>query len=151
MPCASRALDARPGVAAEAFAANKAPWPFDAPTEGKEVIEFARDALKVDDSKKCRLSAEELADYKAALQEAQDTGSWGPFGLIVYELADRHPYLPEPAESKLMYTDVGELPNEATKFLIRKGGPMMPAGPSPALRAEVGRLAGVPARSRTAS
>jgi hypothetical protein len=122
---------------AAALAASKKPWPFDAPNAREEVGEFARDVLRVGDLKNRRLSAEELADYGRALKEAQDTGSWGGYGLIVYELAELHPYLPEPADSKLI-TEERDLPADVAKHLVRKIGPGVPSLPF-ALRAESGR------------
>jgi hypothetical protein len=99
---------------AEAFAANKSPWPFDTEAGRHGVLEFARDVLKVDDPKRCRLSAEELGEYRRILHVAQRDAAWAWYGLLVYELAQLHPYLPEPADAKLMHTDVDGLPEQIT-------------------------------------
>ena len=106
---------------AEAFAANKSPWPFDTEAGRKEVVDFARDVLKVDDPKKCRLSGEELAEYKRLYGLAQRDGAWAWYGLLVYELSRQHPYLPEP-ESIKMYVEPSELPEPYSRVLQKKGG-----------------------------
>ena len=116
---------------AEAFAANKSPWPFDTESGRKEVIEFARTTFRTDDPKRCRLTAEELGEYRRTLTVAERDGAWAWYGLTVYELSKLHPYLPEPAESKHMLMDLGDLPDPISK-LLRKGGP-------PRLRAVSGR------------
>ena len=95
---------------AEAFAANKSPWPFDTEAGKTAVIDYAHDVLKVDDTKRCRLLPEELAEYKRTLVMAQRDGAWAWYGLMVYELASHHPYLPEPADPKQMFSDISDLP-----------------------------------------
>jgi hypothetical protein len=102
---------------AEAFAANKSPWPFDTEAGKAAVLDYARDVLKVDDPRRCRLSPEELAEYRRTLAVAQRDAAWAWYGLLVYELASQHPYLPEPADPKQMYADVGDLPDPLARFL----------------------------------
>jgi anti-sigma factor RsiW len=107
---------------AEALAANKSPWPFDTERGRKEVVEFARHAFKVDDVKRCRLPPAELAEYNRALDAARAEGSWAWYGLTVYELSRLHPYLPEPENEKLMYTEPGQLPEPYhARFNPKKG------------------------------
>jgi hypothetical protein len=108
---------------AEAFAANKSPWPFDTETGRTAVMEYARDVLKVDDQRRCRLSAEELGEYRRIHHVAQRDGAWAWYGLLVYELAHHHPYLPEPADAKLMLTEVEGLPEQITNRFKSKGVP----------------------------
>ncbi|MBY0457133.1 MAG: hypothetical protein K2V38_07340 [Gemmataceae bacterium] len=104
---------------ADAFAAYKSPWPFDTEDGGRAVREFARVAFKVpdkfdpksDDLRRCRLSPEELGAYRMALQQGERDGVWVWYGLVVYELAKNHPYLPEPADPKQQITEFSELPS----------------------------------------
>lgn len=107
---------------AEAFAANKSPWPFDTRPGRDEVLEFARAAFKPDDPRRCRLAPDELAEYRRTLQIAQRDDAWAWFGLTVYELARQHPYLPEPENPKLLYTEPNDLPEHYTRLLAKKGG-----------------------------
>jgi hypothetical protein len=108
---------------AEAFATNKSPWPFDTATGRKEVSEFVRTVLKVDDLKRCRLTLGELDEYKRTHTAAERDGAWAWYGLTVYELSRLHPYLPEPAETKHVITEPSELP-EAYARLLKKGSLM---------------------------
>ncbi len=96
---------------AEAFAANKSPWPFDTETGRKEVEVFAQAVFRVDDPnpKRCRLTIEQLGEYRRTHELAKRDGVWAWYGLTVYELANLHPYLPEPSDPKLMF-DGNELP-----------------------------------------
>jgi len=112
------------------FAAHKSPWPFDTEAGRKEVVEFTRHAFKIppeksdsksDDVRKCRLSPDELAEYKRTLALAEREGTWAWFGLVVYELAKTHPYLPEPADPKLFITEPNELPEQYAVLLKKKG------------------------------
>lgn len=104
---------------AEAFAANRSPWPFDTDAGRKDVAEFARAVFKVDEGRKSRLEPNEQTEYKRTLALGERDGAWAWHGLLVYELARERPYLPEPADPKLMYTEFKDLP-EPAKF--RKGG-----------------------------
>lgn len=105
---------------AEAFAANKSPWPFDTEAGRKEVVEFAHAAFKPDEPKRSRLSTEEQGEYRRTLALAERDGAWAWYGLTVYELNKLHPYLPEPADPKGMYADANDLPEVVSKF-VRKG------------------------------
>jgi hypothetical protein len=105
---------------AAGFAANRSPWPFDTDAGRKEVVEFARATFRTDDPKRCRLAPDELAEYRRTLTLAEREGTWAWFGLTVYELSTRHPYLPEASDPKLMPTDLGDLP-EAARGLVKKG------------------------------
>ncbi|VTR94588.1 Uncharacterized protein OS=Blastopirellula marina DSM 3645 GN=DSM3645_08206 PE=4 SV=1 [Gemmata massiliana] len=107
---------------AEAFAANKSPWPFDTEVGRKEVTEFAQSVFRVDDVKRCRLSLEQLAEYRRTLELARRDGTWAWYGLTVYELSRLHPYLPEPAEAKLMITEPNDLPELYARAAAKKGG-----------------------------
>lgn len=107
---------------AEAFAANKSPWPFDTELGRKEVLEFARAVFKPDDNRRCRLVPEELAEYRRTLQIAQREDAWAWFGLTVYELARQHPYLPEPENPKQMLTEPNDLPEAYARVVGKKGG-----------------------------
>ncbi|QJW98905.1 hypothetical protein [Frigoriglobus tundricola] len=111
------------------FAAHRSPWPFDTEPGRKEVVEFARHAFKIppektdpksDDAKKCRLSWDELAEYRRTLAQAERDGAWAWYGLVVYELAKAHPYLPEAADPKLLITEPKELPEEYVHVLKKK-------------------------------
>ena len=106
----------------EAFAANKAPWPFDTEAGRKEVIEFAKHAFKTDDPKKCRLSTEELAEYRRTLQVAERENAWAWYGLFVYQLSARHPYLPESDSAKLMIAEPNDLPDQYARLFKKKDG-----------------------------
>lgn len=101
---------------ADVFAANKSPWPFDTELGRKEVQEFARTVFKLDDPKKRRLDGFEFAEYQRTLITAQRDETWAWYGLVVYELMSQRPYLPEPADAKLMYTDANELPDAYARF-----------------------------------
>ena len=105
---------------AEAFAANRSPWPFDTDSGKAAVLDYARDVLKVDDVRHYRLSLEELGEYRRTLAVAQRDAAWAWYGLLVYELAGQHPYLPEPADPKLLYNDIGDLPEPLSRIL-KKG------------------------------
>lgn len=105
---------------AEAFAANKSPWPFDTEAGKASVIEYARDVFKVDDPKRCRLAPDELGEYRRTLAVAQRDGAWAWYGLLVYELANHHPYLPEPTDPKFMLTDVNDMPEPIAR-MFKKG------------------------------
>jgi hypothetical protein len=107
---------------AEAFAANKTPWPFDAERGRKDVIEFARHAFKTDEPRKCRLSPPELIEYNRTLAAARAEDSWAWYGLTVYELSKLHPYLPESDNDKLMITEPGQLPEPYHARLNPKKG-----------------------------
>jgi len=106
---------------AETLAATKNPWPFDTETSRKEVIEYARNVFKIDDSKKCRLSLGDQFEYKRTLADARRDDTWAWYGLLVYELCKHHPYLPEPENSKLMITEPNELPEVYAKAIAKKG------------------------------
>jgi hypothetical protein len=123
---------------AESFAAHRTPWPFDTEDGRQKVVEFARETFKPEETKKSRLSAEELSEYRRALETAKTEGAWGMYGLLVYFLANHHPYLPEPADPKLMYLEVADLPAAVSSHLTRKGlGGATTV--SAALRPEIGR------------
>lgn len=84
------------------------PWPFDQPELARQVDEFVRTALKADVvfrpgipkqgelSPSCRLSFQEVIDLKVKHLGATENGNWFVYGLQVYRLAERHPYLPPP-------------------------------------------------------
>jgi hypothetical protein len=108
---------------AEAFAANKSPWPFDTEAGRKVVEEFARDVLKVDDPKRRRITSEELSEYHRLHDQGQQERVWVWYGLLVYELAHRYPYLPEPADPKHMLTEWEGLPDQITRGFKGKGVP----------------------------
>jgi hypothetical protein len=101
---------------AEAFATNRSPWPFDTETGRKEVAEFARVAFKIEEGRKSRLAPDELNEFRRTHELGTKDGAWAWHGLLVYELAREHPYLPEPADPKLMYTEFKDLPEPAKLF-----------------------------------
>ncbi len=107
---------------AKSFADNKSPWPFDTEAGRKEVLDFARVAFKPDNFKQCRLSLAELGEYKRTLELAQRDGAWAWYGLTVYELSKLHPYLPEPADNKLLITDLNDLPAAYLSRVFPKKG-----------------------------
>lgn len=101
---------------ADVFAANKSPWPFDTETGRREVQEFARTVFKLDDPKRRRLDGFEYAEYTRTLLTAQRDETWAWYGLVVYELMHQRPYLPEPADPKLTFADVNDLPEAYSRF-----------------------------------
>lgn len=101
---------------AEAFATNRSPWPFDTEAGRKEVTEFARTVFKIDDGRRPRVSPDELNEYRRTYELGNKDGAWAWHGLLVYEFARDHPYLPEPADPKLMYTEFKDLPEPAKLF-----------------------------------
>jgi hypothetical protein len=108
----------------EPFAANNAPWPFDTEAGQKDVIDFARAVFRTEPNdfrRPSRLSNDEMAEYRRTLQIAQRDGSWGWFGLTVYELARLHPSLPEPENSKHLVVDPGDLPDPYRREMMKKG------------------------------
>ncbi|MCS6866597.1 MAG: hypothetical protein RMJ56_08065 [Gemmataceae bacterium] len=107
---------------AEEFAANKSPWPFDTEAGKKEVLDYAKNVFKVDDPPRCRLNAVELEEYRSRLDVARRENLWAWFGLLVFELANQKPYLPEPENPKLLYTDFKDLPQSITFPLLAKKG-----------------------------
>ncbi len=107
---------------AEAFAANKSPWPFDTEAGRKDVVEFARATFKPDEQKRCRLAPDELAEYRRTLLVAERDGAWAWYGLTVYEFSKLHRYLPESDNAKLMMTELNDLPEVYTRALFKKGG-----------------------------
>ncbi|AWM37712.1 hypothetical protein GobsT_42720 [Gemmata obscuriglobus] len=102
---------------AEAFVTDRPPWPFDTKAGRDEVTEFARAAFKLDDSKRSRLAPDEVAEYRRALALANGEQAWALYGWTVYELNKAHPYLPEPADPKLMWTETADLPDSASRLL----------------------------------
>ncbi|HEY1192493.1 MAG TPA: hypothetical protein VGE74_33020 [Gemmata sp.] len=107
---------------ADAFAANRSPWPFDTEAGRKEVIEFARATLRTDDPRRCRLTPDQLGEYRRTLNLAERDGAWAWYGLTVYELCKLHPYLPEPADPKLHITEPHDLPDVYQRAVTKKGG-----------------------------
>lgn len=116
---------------ADAFAANKSPWPFDTEQGRRDMAEYAKTVLRADDQRHRRLAPDEYARYAQTLAQGEREGVWVWHGLFVYELAQARPHLPEPADPKLMYTDVADLP-EAVPKALKKANP-------PRLRAVTGR------------
>jgi hypothetical protein len=114
---------------AEEFTANRSPWPFDTEAGRKEVLEFARTAFKPDDIRRCRLTQEELNEYRRTLQLGQRDDSWKWFGVTVYELARLHPYLPEPENPKQLITDMNDLPEAYRREMMKKGFPALRINP----------------------
>ena len=113
-----QAAHGRPAVGE--FAASKSPWPLDTETGRKEVLEFARAAFRPDDGRRCRLTPDELAEYRRTLQTAQREDAWGWFGLTVYELARRTRTCPNPRTPRLI-TDPNDLPEAYRRELTKKG------------------------------
>lgn len=107
---------------AEAFAANKSLWPFDTDAGRREVLEYARTVLKVNDPLRRRMDRFEWEEYERVLEAARRDDAWAWYGLWVYELAHRRPYLPEPADPSKMFTDANQLPDTVTRHL-KKGTP----------------------------
>jgi hypothetical protein len=93
---------------------GRTPWPFDTEGGRREVIAFAKEALRLDDPKLTRLSANEQDRYAAALKFAQENGgaAWYPFGQIVFELCEKQKdmLLPPPEDLKKRYATMAELP-----------------------------------------
>ncbi len=103
-----------------ALVTTKTPWPFDTDAGRRDVIDYARGVFKTNDTRRCRLAPEELAEFNRAVQAGQRDEGWGALGLVVYELTRLHPYLPEPDGGKLV-TDLGDLPEAYTRAFMKKG------------------------------
>ncbi len=107
-------------IHAEAIAANQAPWPFDNEAMRKNVVEYMRTTFKFDEPKKSRLTNNEFDRYIAALAVAEKSGGWAwyDYGRQTFNLVRKYEgfLLPEPAESKLMYLDFGDLPPGLNKL-----------------------------------
>ncbi|OWK47440.1 anti-sigma factor family protein [Fimbriiglobus ruber] len=105
--------------------ADRKPWPFSEPTLAKGVDEYIKTILKADITVKgempagCRISRDEWLELKARAEAAQKDGKWFLYGLWIYQLANRHPYSPEPAD-KLPLTEPAQLPREFHQELRRK-------------------------------
>jgi hypothetical protein len=106
---------------AEAITGVKAPWPFDTDEGRKQVLEFARAAFHLDESKRSRLTPFEMATYREERAAAERSGSWVWFGKTVYDLtrSRRYELLPESADQKLMVVDFDDLPPGLAKFAER--------------------------------
>jgi hypothetical protein len=113
---------------AETLAANKSPWPFDDEGRRKQVVEFANTVFKIDDARKCRLTNDEKNEYNRLLHVAQRDNAWVWYGLFVYELMNHRPYLPEPADAKLLHTETSDLPTDVARRLDRKAAAGVTAG-----------------------
>ena len=86
---------------------RKNPWPFSDPVLTKQVDEYIKAVFKADLNAKfepksdaMRLSREEFSDLKMRQEAAKKEGDWSLYGLLLYQLAERHPYLPEPGIGK---------------------------------------------------
>ena len=86
---------------------RKNPWPFSDPVLTKQVDEYIKAVFKADLNAKfepksdaMRLSREEFSDLKMRQEAAKKEGDWSLYGLLLYQLAERHPYLPEPGTGK---------------------------------------------------
>jgi hypothetical protein len=87
---------------------DRKPWPFDDDKLAKQVDDFVRTALRVDFSYRpaagkkddlpagLRLTPAEWADLRAKRFAAEQFGNWFVYGLQVYRLAEKYPYLPPP-------------------------------------------------------
>ena len=86
---------------------RKNPWPFSDPVLTKQVDEYIKAVFKADLNAKfepksdaMRLTREEFSDLKMRQEAAKKEGDWSLYGLLLYQLAERHPYLPEPGTGK---------------------------------------------------
>ena len=99
---------------------RKNPWPFSDPVLTKQVDEYIKAVFKADLNAKfepksdaMRLSREEFSDLKMRQEAAKKEGDWSLYGLLLYQLAERHPYLPEPGTGKPLV----EMPPLTAQFL----------------------------------
>jgi hypothetical protein len=98
----------------ETIDTNKIPWPFDNEIQRNEVLAFAKSALRLEDTKGIRLTANEMDRYTATLNFAlaQNGAAWHPYGKLLFELVKKQEesLLPPPADPKLRFTDFSDLP-----------------------------------------
>ncbi len=116
---------------------DRKPWPFADPALARQVDEYVKTVLKVDlaarpDPKELpagwRVTREEYADLRARYAAAQGGGGWEWFsyGLLVYRLAERHPYLPPFGDRPPLTALPESWPVNVTRPLHNRGG--LPAG-----------------------
>jgi anti-sigma factor RsiW len=98
----------------ETLDTSKIPAPFDNLAVRDEILAFAKSALRLDDAKGGRLTANELDRYTTVLNFAQTQGgaAWHSYGKMLYELVKKQEeyLLPPPSDPKLRFTDFSDLP-----------------------------------------
>lgn len=85
-------------------ATGATPWPFDDPKLTEQVIEYARTAYRPNDPEHSRLTPDEAAWLRTALEEGKKGGTWVWYGKAVYELSRRYEMLPVPPSGKTVTT-----------------------------------------------
>lgn len=105
------------------------PWPFSDPVLAREVDDYLKSALKVDLSKSdpkgelaptTRLTRDEYITLRSQAEAANQSGHWFLYGLIIYQLAQSHPYLPEPRKGNPI-TEPSQLGADLMRELRKKG------------------------------
>ncbi len=106
---------------------RKNPWPFSDPVLTKQVDDYIKTVFKADLTTKfepksdaMRLSREEFSDLRMRQEAAKKEGDWSLYGLLLYQLAERHPYLPEPGTGKPLVDPVS-LPQSFRREANLKG------------------------------
>ena len=96
---------------------RKNPWPFSDPALAEQVDGYIKTVFKSELTAKfepksdgVRLSREEFNDLKMRQEAAKRDGDWSLYGLLLYQLAERHPYLPEPGGGKPLVDQVSLTP-----------------------------------------
>jgi hypothetical protein len=118
----------------DALGPGRKPWPFNDDALTRQVDEYIRTVLKVDPAKDsprraadlpahARVSFEEFRElkdrYEAAHTDTNGGWNWFLYGLFVYRMAERHPYLPEPGAGTPI-TEIKQLPPGLLKNLRQK-------------------------------
>jgi hypothetical protein len=100
--------------ASEILDSSKTPWPFDNETQRNEILAFAKSALRLEDAKNIRLTANELDRYTYTVNFAlsQNGAAWYSYGKMLYDLVKKQEdyLLPPPVDLKLRFTDFSDLP-----------------------------------------
>jgi hypothetical protein len=111
---------------------DRKPWPFAEEHLAAGVDEYVKAVLKVDLAARpepkprelppaWRVTWEEYVDLRARYAATQGGGGWEWFsyGLLVYRLSERHPYLP-PFGDRTPLTDLSGMPGPAQKEFRQK-------------------------------
>jgi anti-sigma factor RsiW len=96
---------------------NHKPWPFDTAEVAKRLPEH------IDKTLRQRLLPTELRELELVRKEAEANPGWWNdyvYGFTIYRLSEARPYLPEPANGKLIRL-TSDLPMELIKRLTRDG------------------------------
>jgi hypothetical protein len=107
----------------ESLDGSKASWPFDNEARREAVLAYAKSALRSDDAKATRLTANEFDRLAGSLNFAQTHGgaAWHVYGKVLHELLRKYDdyLLPPPLDPRSRIVDFSELPQGMQKFLPR--------------------------------